>query len=72
MSQECGALRLQAQPRRRTCTCLPSDLKGKLVRDDFGEYNASFELDVTEIGCMAHARRKSFERHATAKSQLVE
>ncbi len=42
------------------------------MRDDFGEYKASFELDVPEIGCMAHARRKSFERHATDKSQLVE
>lgn len=34
--------------------------KGKLVCDDFGGYKASFELGVTEIGCMAHARRKFF------------
>ncbi|EGH30066.1 transposase component [Pseudomonas syringae pv. japonica str. M301072] len=46
--------------------------KGKLVCDDFGGYKASFELGVTEIGCMAHARRKFFELHATNKSTLAE
>ncbi|MDB5979272.1 MAG: transposase [Pseudomonas sp.] len=46
--------------------------KGKLVCDDFGGYKASFELGVTEIGCMAHARRKFFELHATNKSQIAE
>ncbi|MCS3468977.1 hypothetical protein M2401_002715 [Pseudomonas sp. JUb42] len=46
--------------------------KGKLVCDDFGGYKASFELGVTEIGCMAHARRKFFELHATNKSKLAE
>ena len=35
------------------------DWKGKLVCDDFGGYKASFELGVTEIGCMAHARASS-------------
>lgn len=45
--------------------------KGKLVCDDFGGYKASFELGVTEIGCMAHARRKFFELHATNKSHLA-
>ncbi len=48
------------------------DWKGKLVCDDFGGYKASFELGVTEIGCMAHARRKFFELHATNKSTLAE
>ena len=48
------------------------DWKGKLVCDDFGGYKASFEQGVTEIGCMAHARRKFFELHATNKSQLAE
>ncbi|KPX94650.1 Transposase IS66, partial [Pseudomonas amygdali pv. mori] len=33
---------------------------GKLVCDDFAGYKASFELGITEIGCMAHARRKFF------------
>lgn len=46
--------------------------KGNLVCDDFGGYKASFELGVTEIGCMAHARRKFFELHATNKSTLAE
>jgi hypothetical protein len=27
---------------------------------------------VTEIGCMAHARRKFFELHASSKSMLAE
>jgi transposase len=48
------------------------DWKGKLVCDDFGGYKASFELGITEIGCMAHARRKFFELHTTNKSQLAE
>jgi hypothetical protein len=30
--------------------------KGKLVTDDFSGYKACFELGVTEVGCMAHAR----------------
>jgi transposase len=45
---------------------------GKLVCDDFGGYKASFELGVTEIGCMAHARRKFFDLHTTNKSQIAE
>lgn len=45
---------------------------GKLVCDDFACYKADFELGVTEIGCMAHARRKFFDLHATNKSQVAE
>ncbi len=45
---------------------------GKLVCDDFAGYKASFELGFTEIGCMAHARRKFFDLHATNKSQVAE
>ncbi len=48
------------------------DWKDKLVCDDFGGYKASFELGVTEIGCMAHARRRFFELHATHKNTLAE
>jgi hypothetical protein len=29
-------------------------------------------LGVTEIGCMAHSRRKFFNLHTTNKSQIVE
>ncbi|MEO8646696.1 IS66 family transposase, partial [Pseudomonas sp.] len=45
---------------------------GKLVCDDFAGYKAGFELGITEIGCMAHARRKFFDLHAANKSQLAE
>ena len=40
--------------------------------DDFAGYKASFELGITEIGCMAHARRKFFDLHIANKSQLAE
>ncbi|TRO36206.1 IS66 family transposase [Pseudomonas sp. ALS1279] len=45
---------------------------GKLVCDDFAGYKASFGQGITEIGCMAHARRKFFDLHAANKSQLAE
>jgi transposase len=45
--------------------------QGKLVCDDFSGYKASFAQGVTEIGCMAHARRKFFELHASNKSQIA-
>lgn len=45
---------------------------GKLVCDDFAGYKASFEMGITEIGCMAHARRKFFDLHIANKSQLAE
>lgn len=45
---------------------------GKLVCDNFAGYKASFELGITEIGCMAHARRKFFDLHVANKSQLAE
>ena len=45
---------------------------GKLVCDDFAGYKASFELGITEIGCMAHARRKFFDLHIANKRQLAE
>ncbi|GLZ19025.1 hypothetical protein Bpla01_25550 [Burkholderia plantarii] len=32
--------------------------RGKLVCDDYSAYKAGFELGITEIGCIAHARRK--------------
>lgn len=45
---------------------------GKRVCDDFAGYKASFEQGITEIGCMAHARRKFFDLHVVNKSQLAE
>ena len=47
------------------------DWKGALVCDDFSGYKQSFTLGVTEAGCMAHARRKFFELHASNKSQIA-
>ncbi len=44
----------------------------KLVCDHFAGYVASFVLGITEIGCMAHARRKFFDRHMANKSQMAE
>ena len=46
--------------------------RGKLVCDDFTGYKESFKQGITEIGCMAHARRKYFDLHAANKSQLAE
>lgn len=44
---------------------------GKLVCDDFAGYKAGFEKGMTEIGRMAHARRKFFDLHVANKSQLA-
>jgi transposase len=42
-----------------------------LVCDDFSGYKALFELGVTEVGCMAHARRKFVELHSANKSSIA-
>jgi transposase len=44
--------------------------KGKLVTDDFSGYKACFELGVTEVGCLAHARRKFHELWVLHGSQV--
>jgi transposase len=46
--------------------------RGKLVTDDFSGYKACFELGVTEVGCMAHARRKFHELWANHASPIGE
>lgn len=58
-------LRLQAEPKHPRNFL--DDWCGKLVCDDIAGYKAVFELDVIEIGCMAHARRKFFHLHVTNK-----
>lgn len=45
--------------------------QGQLVCDDYGGYKESFRQGVTEVGCMAHARRKFVELHVSGKSQLA-
>ncbi|KEA62934.1 Mobile element protein [Marinobacterium lacunae] len=47
------------------------DWTGKLVCDDYSGYKAGFERGITEIGCMAHARRKFIELHVAGKSQIA-
>lgn len=44
---------------------------GRLVCDDFSGYKMLFTLGVSEVGCMAHARRKFVELHASNKSQIA-
>ncbi|MES9826815.1 MAG: IS66 family transposase [Candidatus Thiodiazotropha sp.] len=46
--------------------------QGKLVCDDFAGYKEGFKQGITEIGCMAHARRKFFDLHAANQSQLAD
>lgn len=46
--------------------------RGSLVCDDFAGYKAGFAHGVTEAGCLAHARRKFFDLHASSKSQVAE
>jgi hypothetical protein len=47
------------------------DWSGKLVCDDYAGYKASFGQGITEIGCMAHARRKFFDLHVANKSAIA-
>lgn len=48
------------------------DWAGSLICDDFSGYKALMTAGVTEAGCLAHARRKFFDLHATGKSQIAE
>ncbi|QNI04715.1 IS66 family transposase [Halomonas sp. SH5A2] len=47
------------------------DWRGKLICDDYSGYKQSFAKGVTEIGCMAHARRKFVDLHVADKSQIA-
>ncbi|WP_416142336.1 IS66 family transposase, partial [Hydrogenophaga sp.] len=40
------------------------DWRGSLTCDDFSGYKALIASGVTEVGCLAHARRKFFDLHA--------
>jgi len=46
--------------------------RGSLVCDDYAGYKASFLTGITEVGCMAHSRRKFFDLHVSNKSQIAE
>lgn len=45
--------------------------RGTLVCDDYSGYKALIAEGVTEAGCMAHARRKFFDLHASHQSQIA-
>jgi transposase len=47
------------------------DWRGSLICDDYGGYKASFASGITEVGCMAHARRKFFDLHANGTSHIA-
>ena len=46
--------------------------RGSLTCDDFSGYKALIAGGVTEVGCLAHARRKFFDLHASNQSQIAE
>ena len=45
--------------------------KGSLVCDDYAGYKQGFLSGITEVGCMAHSRRKFFDLHVAAKSEIA-
>ena len=46
--------------------------RGQLVCDDYAGYKALFGKGVSEVGCMAHARRKFHDLWANHQSQIAE
>ena len=48
------------------------DWRGSLVCDDFSGYKQLMNHGVTEVGCLAHARRKFFDLHAASQSQIAQ
>jgi len=48
------------------------DWRGKLVCDDYCGYKGLFDHGITEIGCLAHARRKFHDLWVNHKSPLAE
>ena len=48
-----------------------ADWKGHLMVDDFSGYKALFAQGITELGCMAHARRKFFDLNAAQANPIA-
>lgn len=46
--------------------------RGSLVCDDFSGYKQLMVQGVTEVGCLAHARRKFFDLHTATKSPVAQ
>ena len=53
------------------CRTFLGEWRGSLVCDDYAGYKAGFASGITEAGCMAHSRRKFFDLHVAAKSQVA-
>lgn len=49
-----------------------ADWQGSLMVDDFGGYKALFTQGVTELGCLAHARRKFFELNQAQPNAIAQ
>ena len=47
------------------------DWRGHLMVDDFSGYKALFANGVTELGCLAHARRKYFDLNAAEPNAIA-
>jgi transposase len=66
-------LRLLRVARRRTRQSLPGGLEGQPDLRRLRRLQGSFAQGVTEVGCLAHARRKFFDLHANGnKSQVAQ
>ena len=48
------------------------DWRGQLMVDDYGGYKKLFRDGVTELGCMAHARRKFFDLQSSGPHAVAE
>lgn len=70
--REGGRLRLLQIALGRTRSALPGDWRGRLTCDDFSGNKALIASGVTEVGCLAHARRKFLGLHAANQSQIAE
>ncbi len=46
--------------------------QGHLVVDDYAGYKALFQQGITEVGCLAHARRKFYDLYAANQSPIAE
>ena len=47
------------------------DWRGALLTDDYSGYKSTYTHGVTEVGCMAHARRKFFDLFENNKSPMA-
>ena len=54
------------------CRSFLGDWQGQLICDDYSGYKACFTHGITELGCMAHARRKFFEVFSSNQSKTAE